>query len=363
MNRLYSILAILMVATLIINCKSGSSSDDFTLTPPRDSKEVYTENAKQIEDYLKNNYMVERNGIISFDSITSPNHTNEQALIDNPNLKSIIVSNEDYAAFSLTDPYDRSKIIYKYGKSADTVKYKIYYLIINEGAGEKSSPVDSIFVKRINYSLKNERVISDNHPSEAGFYSFPHTIAELRGLVPSPLRMNTGERQMLQLIKTSTEAGINPDGTINYDVLTAGRIIAFIPSGLGQFNIGYSSLKAYTPYIADLTLISAFERDHDRDGILSKHEVEPNKIGQTLTIHDYFALDTDKNGVPNFLDEDDDGDAVPTKIELMYKEENGRVRYYKYDAPQLKTCGDTPRYLDINCRPYMVDGEWVYPAK
>lgn len=363
MNRLFSILGILTIAFTVSNCNKSDDSGGLPVVPLRDSKEVYTENITSIEKYLKNNYMIERNGVISFDSITSPDYKNQPTIFEDSRLKSIVVNNEDYAAFSLTDPYDRTKTIFKYAKSADTVKYKMYYLVLNEGEGKKSSPVDSIFIKRNNFTLKNERVTSINHPSTGGFYSFPTTIAELRGTATAPLRMYTGERQMLRFIKTALDSGINPDGTISFDETTAGRIITFIPAGLGQFNSGYSTLKAYQPYIADLTLVSAFERDHDLDGIPSKFEVKPEKIGTEITIHDYFELDTNSNGVPNFLDIDDDGDGVPTRIELQYKDANGKIKHYNYDAPELKTCSGTPRYLDNTCKPFMVDGEWVWPSK
>lgn len=363
MNRLFSILGILTLTITGISCNKSDNSDGFTPEPIKDSKEVYLKNRDSIIKYLKNNYMIERNGVITFDSLTSSNHTNEKAVFYDSRLDSIVVSNEDYAAFALQDPYDRTKVVYKYSKSADTVKYKVYYMVLNEGQGQKSSPVDSIFVKRNSFNLKNQRITSNNHPTTGGFYSFPHTVAELKGTVPSPLRMHTGERQMLKFIKTALNSGINPDGTISYDETTAGRILVFIPSGIGQFNSGYDKLKAYEPYISDITLVSNFERDHDLDGIPSKYEVKPEKIGAELTIHDYFDLDTNKDAVPNFLDIDDDGDGVPTLIELQYKDANGKIKHYKYDAPELKTCTDTPRYLDNTCKPYMVDGEWVWPTK
>ncbi|WP_410881102.1 hypothetical protein [Myroides sp. DW712] len=363
MNRLFSILGILTIALTLTNCNKSDDSGSLPVVPLRDSKEVYTENISSIEKYLKNNYMIERDGIISFDSITNPNYKNQPTIFEDSRLKSIVMNNEDYTAFSLPDPYDRTKNIFKYAKSADTVKYKIYYLVLNEGAGNTSSPIDSIFVKRNNFTLKNEKVASLNHPNTGGFYSFPTTIAELRGTATAPLRMYTGERQVLRFVKTALEAGINPDGTISFDESTAGRIIAFIPAGVGQFSSGYSTLKAYQPYITDLTLVSAFERDHDLDGIPSKYEVKPEKIGTELTVHDYFELDTNNNGVPNFLDVDDDGDGVPTRIELQYKDANGKIKHYSYDAPELKSCSGTPRYLDAACKPFMVDGEWVWPTK
>ncbi|MGG5578667.1 hypothetical protein ACPDHL_15200 [Myroides sp. C15-4] len=363
MNRLFSIFGILTLVIATISCNKSDDSGSFKPEPLKDAHEVYVKNKESILKYLKNNYMIERNGVITFDSITSVDHTNEKAVFYDSRLDSIVVNNEDYAAFTLVDPYDRTKTIYKYSKSADTVKYKIYYLVLNEGQGQKSAPVDSIFVKRASINLKNERITSNNHPTTGGFYSFPPTVAELRNSVPAPLRMHTGERQMLKFIKTAISSGINPDGTISFDETTAGRIIVFMPSGIGQFNSGYDKLKAYEPYISDLTLVSTFERDHDLDGIPSKFEVKPEKIGTELTIHDYFDLDTNNDNVPNFLDIDDDGDGVPTRIELQYKDANGKIKHYNYDAPELKTCSGTPRYLDNTCKPFMVDGEWVWPSK
>ena len=363
MNRLFSILGILTLTITSISCNKSDDSGGFTPEPIKDSKEVYVKNREAILKYLKNNYMVEQNGVITFDSIKSANHKGEKAVFYDSRLDSIVVSNDDYAAFALQDPYDRSKVIYKYSKSADTVKYKVYYMVLNEGQGQKSSPVDSIFVKRTSFNMQNERITSNNHPTTGGFYSFPPTISELKGTAVSPLRMHVGERHMLKKIKTAVNSGINPDGTVSYDEATAGRIIVFMPSGIGQFNSGYGKLKAYEPYISDLTLVSNFERDHDLDGIPSKYEVKPEKIGTELTIHDYFDFDTNNDAIPNFLDIDDDGDGVPTRIELQYKDENGKIKHYKYDATELKTCSDKPRYLDNTCKPFMVDGEWVWPSK
>ena len=73
-------------------------------------------------------------------------------------------------------------------------------------------------------------------------------------------------------------------------------------------------------------IIDALDEDDDNDGILTKLE-DLNK--DSTAIND----DTDADGVPNYLDANDDGDSLPTKVE-------GYV---------LDTDGDgIPNYLDKN---------------
>lgn len=356
MKRLFAVLSLLVIGLLATNCKKDDNPSDYIEVPLRDIKEVYTENIESIEEYLKNNYIIENGESIAFDSITSTKYAGQSVLADDSRLQSVIMNNDDYLAVPYTNIYN-NRTYYQYYKSADTIQYKIYYMVINQGEGKTASPIDSIFIKRRNYNIKNELSSSTFN---GDFYSFPPTLAEYTS-GKSPKRMYTGERQILKFIKTATNITTTPDGTITYDESSAGRIIAFIPSGLGQFNETFGKISAYTPWITDITLINSLERDHDLDGIPSKYEVEQIKPAEELTIHDYFDYDTNDNAVPNFLDMDDDGDGISTKDEISYKDENGKTKYYSYDAPELKSCGsDVPRYLNNTCFPDKVDGEWVW---
>lgn len=371
MKRIFAALGFLSLSLLMTNCKKDDGGTDYVEVPLRDRTEVYNENMAVIEKYLDNNYIIENGDIITFDSITSPNYKKQPVIRKDPRLKSIKLSNDILKITPIStktvDPYTG---MYKdvvsrleYTKNDDPVKeYTVYYLEINKGENITPALIDSTYVETKVYNTKNEVVSA---PFKGKYYSFPMTINEYTATAAKAAELTSGERQLLQLIKTATGLKLNSDGTLGYDKGSAGRIIAFIPSGLYLFNspIG-TKLKGYEVAISDITLINALERDHDLDGIPSKYEVEPSKIGTPLTIEDYFGYSTSGfEKTPNFLNIDDDNDGVPTRIELQYKDDKGIIRHYKYDAPELKKCSDKPNYLDKNCRPYMVDGEWVWNIK
>jgi hypothetical protein len=81
--------------------------------------------------------------------------------------------------------------------------------------------------------------------------------------------------------------------------------------------------------IFQIQLQSVYYRDQDRDGIKSNDEV----YGDNL---DVWKQDSDGDNVPDFLDIDDDGDFVLTKIEI--KDPDGNY----YDFESIPDCnGDT----------------------
>jgi len=153
----------------------------------------------------------------------------------------------------------------------------------------------------------------------------------------------SGYRQVLTQIKTATSITENPNGTLNY--INPGRIIAFIPSGLGYFNAGQQNIPGYSPIIFDITLVSRIHADHDNDGLLSIYEDE-NGTGN------YFSYDTDGDGKPNFLDVDDDGDGYTTREEITYEVLENGVKVKKlYTFDKIPTCpdGTVKRHLDKAC--------------
>lgn len=368
MKRIFAALGIFALSLTLINCNKDDGDDGYTVTPLRDRNEVYTENTQALEEYLKNNYIIESGESITFDSITSPSYKNQPTIWNDPRLKSIELTSDNLVLTPVsTDSYDPytgqmtqiiSRIEYK--KPVDSLKYKVYYLNINQGLGETSLTIDSTYVKTKVTNLKNEVV---NAPLQGSYYSYPRTITEISGEAPTPVQLTTGERQLLTLVKTATGIRLNSDGSLIYDQGSAGRIIGFFPSGMYLFNNSSfgGKLQAYQPVISDITVINKIERDHDRDGIPSNKEVEPSKIGGLLTLQDYFSYTTSGHEyTPNFLNIDDDDDGVPTKFEIQYKAADGSLKYYSYDAPELKIYSNIPNYLDKNIRPYFVDNEWVW---
>jgi hypothetical protein len=386
MNRLFTVLGLAFLGLTAANCNKDDGNGGNQVVNLRDRKEVRDENAKQIEKFLSDNYLIIEGDNIRFDSLSNPKATSIIPIKEDKRIEikyqKITSDNYEYESYRLSN----GNTSLKFSKPKDELEYTIAYFIVPDasnkkqvGEGQPISTMDSIYIKSKMFSLKNEVVVDNSYmPS---YYSFPLTLKEFgymsQGLYPLiPNQLKTGERQILTLLKTATNVKIAEDGTPTYDKGSAGRIVAIIPSGVGYFNAGYGSkVKAYQPHIMDMTLIAKKERDHDGDGIPSKYEVEAvMKLGREvsdqelldmkLTIHDYFAYDTDGDGIPNFLDDDDDGDGVLTKTELQYKDKKKDTKYrtLKYYDPLLINCNTgTYRFLDKTCFPDQKDGEIIWP--
>ncbi|MHC5354930.1 hypothetical protein ACYSNX_12325 [Myroides sp. LJL115] len=367
MNRIFAALSLICTTLLLTNCKSDDGGPKGEEVIIREPEEVYKENKASIAEYLANNYMIEnQDGTISFDSITSPNYRQQPTIKNDPRLDSVQLTNDKYIIKTVTSQvynpnygiYENKVTRLEYTKNEDETKYMVYFLVLNEGKGVQPQPIDSVYTRNNIFNLKNESV---TQPLKGRFTSFPETIVEYQSGFSTP-QLTSGERQLLQFTKTAINLELGNDG-LTYEEGSAGRIVAFIPSGLYLFNQSNSAkLKGYESAIVDMTVINTLERDHDLDGILSKYEVEPSKIGTKLSIEDYFSYSTSGyEDTPNFLNLDDDDDGVPTRTELIYYDEYGLSKYYKYNDPNLKLCSDKPTYLDKECRPYInEEGLWVW---
>jgi hypothetical protein len=119
-----------------------------------------------------------------------------------------------------------------------------------------------------------------------------------------------GWAEIVPLFKTGTydtNPGPNQSTFSNF-----GAGVMFLPSGLAYYNQMPSSLiSPYSPLIFSFKLKSQKSRDQDRDGILSKFEVNPSIANQKPKNYD-----SDGDGTPNYLDIDDDGDNFMTKVEI-----------------------------------------------
>ncbi|MBW3519594.1 FKBP-type peptidyl-prolyl cis-trans isomerase [Flavobacterium sp. NKUCC04_CG] len=329
MNRFFKLFALIGLAIAAANCKK--SDDDIKTVPIRDRAEVYSEDIVKIENYLKNNYLKIDGEDITLDSITDKN--TQISIWDQKQfeLKSVKIKNDEYAL------YTTGSNIVKYAKTADAVEYTLYYLVLNEGGGEQAITIDSTYTSYKGYTLKN-RVFDVNKTGMWTTYPAP-----IPGLMPAVAgQTKSGYRLATALMKEATSITQNPDGTFNFE--NAGRIIAFIPSGLMYFNSPTTG-EAYANLIFDITLISKLSRDHDRDGIPSIYE-DLNGNG------DYFDDDTDGDGIPNFMDVDDDADGFLTRDEITYEViENGVTVKKLYEFSAIPSCpgGSVKKHLDNRC--------------
>jgi len=338
MNKFKLYFTLLLTTVILFSC---NKDDDAAITPPRDFSEQYSADIDSIEHYLKTHHLVkvEVDGRIDvvIDSIPENNTEGLISIWDNTEfeLKSKIVKNDS----RLTNLVD--------GRINDPVDYKMYYLILNEGGGKKATTTDSTFVSYRGWTLDNKQFDINNIPFWA---TFPKMSTAEVSLI-------SGFRQFTSLLRASESVTVDEEnGTIIYNNYGVG--VVFIPSGLGYFNSATAGIPGYSPIAFTVRLHAVRERDHDRDKVLSIFE-DLNGDG------DPYNDDTDGDNVPDFLDVDDDGDAVLTKNEIKYTKINPETNqevtlYYFFDAAEI----DNPETLEDETKGIpSCSGDFVSPTR
>lgn len=319
MKRFFTSVVFISCSLLLWNCKDN---DDNKEVKERDRQEVYNKDISDIETFLKSNSVTVLESGVKFDSVSLEASNSIWKQNEYP-LQSFIVKNL---------PYETNQVTGKIEKVTDNVEYKVYYLILNNGGGEKPSIHDNIFTAYTGYNLDHS--VFDNAPF--GMWSgYPANGSAIETI--------SGYRQILEHINTASGIIENEDGTYTYE--NPGRVLVFLPSGLGYFSSSKGAISAYTPLIYDIKSIAFKEIDHDNDGILSKYE-DVNGNGNL------WDDDTDGDGKPNFLDVDDDGDGYTTREEITYTvQENGENVKKIYEFDKIPNCqgGSVKKHLDKSC--------------
>lgn len=180
--------------------------------------------------------------------------------------------------------------------------YEYYILRLNQGGGV-SSPFfsDTVQVTYEGSTLDGE--VFDSRVNALG-----DDPLDLVNLI-------RGWSLVLPKFNTADNFVENGDGTVSYKNYGLGAM--FIPSGLAYFSSTIPG-SSYAPLIFKFELISAFENDHDFDGIPSYLE-DLNGDGEFIVnfddLTDETDDDTDGDGFPNYVDNDDDGDGILTIFE------------------------------------------------
>jgi hypothetical protein len=194
------------------------------------------------------------------------------------------------------------------------VNYKVYYLKLREGTNESTSAVDSVYVSYKGSLLTDVQFDYSDTPI---WFQLESVVAGWGEIIPE---FKTGTYD--------TAPGPNPSTFLNF-----GAGVMFLPSGLAYYNQMPSSLiPSYSPLIFSFKLKSQKSRDHDRDGILSKHEVNP-----TIPNQKPKNYDSDGDGTPNFYDVDDDGDRFLTKVEIKRPNLTGNIAngYFPFNGAAI----------------------------
>ena len=317
MNKFKFYFILLLTSVALFSCNKDDD-EKAPPVPPRDRTEQYAKDNDSIEKFLKTHYLTATtvNGQPDVTFTKIPPGGGQTSIWDNTQypLKFKIVKNDNRRAFS-TD-----------GRVEDPVEYKLYYLILNEGGGQRPTTIDSTYTSYKGLALDNKMFEEGLNPS---WTAFPRL-----GPDDPTAEIISGYRQFVPLLKTATSVGIDPvSGQVQYTDMGAG--VVFIPSGLAYFQNPPSGIAAYAPLIFRIRLHALRYKDHDGDGILSKDE-DLNNNG------DAFDDDTDGiNKLPNFLDRDDDGDTYFTRFEIKTA---GAIT-----LPYPTCPGGIPKYLDKTC--------------
>jgi len=296
-----------VISTLFfVNCKKD---DDVSYTPPRPYDEVYAENIVQIEDYLNSHAITvtkNANGDVTdvaFDSIATAGMVSVMDQTEYP---------IEVLQFNTHD-----------------LNYKIYYLKLDDKPtnitefedaqyGNRPSGADAVITTYKGFTLDGK--VFDSNDIGVKF--------DLTNVISG-----------WQLILPQFRSGLSQfesDGTLDFSKYGSG--VMFVPSGLAYFNNATSGIPAYAPIAFTFNLNQVFYLDQDNDGILSRYEFGYNENGT--------IIDTDGDGIPNYLDADDDNDGYLTREEIKI---NGVVPPFADILNCEGTTGGLKKHLNPAC--------------
>jgi hypothetical protein len=297
---------ILSITTLtLFSCSKNNDSAE--ITPPREYPVQYATDITDIEEYLNTYY------ITVTDNPGAPNDQDvEFTKIPAGGTQPSIMSYKDKTTFP--------KLLSRDVKLHD-ITYKLYYLVLREGTGVSPSNVDNVLTSYNGGYLEQTVNASVTTLTKTQFEEVQHPQQMLN--LFSVIR---GWKEIFPQFRTGSYT-TKEDGTVSYRDFGAG--IMFIPSGLGYYASGSAAIPAYAPLVFSFKLYEIQRVDHEYnsannsptpDGILSYQE-DLDGDGYLWTAGELPAGavnpdDSDGDGIPNFLDVDDDGDGYGTRSEI-----------------------------------------------
>jgi len=263
----------------VVSCKKDDDGPE-PPPPPRDRGEEAARAQQEIEAFLSTHFY---------------NYEDFQNDPDNFKIKFDTIAGDNADKIPLIE-----QVLHKEVQDVvdSSVKYKLYYLKVREGGGERPHFSDYVTTTYEGRNMKLQIFDNGVQPVRLGLVEGRESQGVIRGFQQGIIEFKGAE--------TVTE---NPDGTLTFENYGIGAV--FIPSGLGYFQFPPSGvLKSYDQIIFSFELMASEIADHDGDGIPSYME---DLNGNQNLMDD----DTDGDGVPNYLDDDDDGDGRLTKDEII----------------------------------------------
>ncbi len=276
MKIAYRILFFLLIVLVGFTACNKDDEDGIIIVPERDRAEEAPKEQAIIEEFLETHFY-------NYEEFENPPAGFDYKIVfgkregDNANKIPLI---EQVSSKQVTD------------RVKPEVTYKLYYLNVVEGEGESPIFADEALVTYKGQFLDLNAFDASDSPIKF----------DLTAVVP-------GFQEALVEYNSATSFTENPDGTIDFEGFGVGAV--FIPSGIGYWLNSPSSIPVYSQLIFTFSLLDiTTDIDHDEDGIPSFMEDLNNNgfLGDD---------DTDGDGIPNYLDADDDGDGVLTRDEII----------------------------------------------
>ena len=336
MNKFKYYFILLITTVSLFSCSKDNNTAE--IVPPRDYAVQYATDLADIEEYLKNYYIED----VSPDVDTK--------------ITKIPTGGTQPSIFSYLNSPTFPKLLSREVKLHD-ITYKLYYLVLREGTGTSPSNVDEIYTTYRGEYLTTTKVDAVTTQTTTKFeeWIYEPQKANLFGYI-------RGWKEIFPQFKTGNNTS-NLDGTVSHKDFGAG--VMFIPSGLAYYAAGKGVIPGYSPLIYSFKLLATQRLDHEfkivdqvviaiPDGIMSFQE-DLDGDGYVWTKEELNAGvinpdDTDGDGIPDFLDTDDDGDGVSTKKEITAA--NGTLIPFA-DIPSCDGNTTNParikKHLDKNC--------------
>lgn len=308
MKNLKYFIGLIIVIITVIAC---TPDDGPTTVPIRDRGEVDIEDQQKLQEYLDTHFYnyeefaANPTGAdfeIEFDTIAEAN------------------SNKTPLSQQVTESFiTREEIV-----------YKIYTLQVRQGGGSQSPTfADSALVSYKGFLLENDldgdQVAFDSSSSPVWF-DLPRVV--------------DGFMEGVSQFNGAASITPQPDGTLLFDNSGIGAV--FMPSGVGYFSTTVTGVPAYSPLIFTFQLRASKTTDHDGDGVFSKFE-DRNGDRSVRSVGNIDNTDEDLIGRFDYVDPDDDDDGVSTKDENADPNGDGDP------SDALDTDGDgVPDYLDAD---------------
>jgi FKBP-type peptidyl-prolyl cis-trans isomerase FkpA len=298
-NIMKKVFNLILLATLTVFVSACNKDDEDEVIPIRDYAEQYATDIATIKDFLKTH---------SISVLSNPGFNNDQdvTFTEVPELSASSIWGSDAA--------NHKPELLEWPVEKDGITYTIYYLQLRQGLGSKSpSNYDNVLTSYKGYLINDEMTNFETNDNPQDYFNLGGVIR--------------GWSEIFPKFKTGNYVS-NPNGTLTYSDFGAGVI--FIPSGLAYYNSSLAEIPSYSPLIFSFKLYEVVRIDHDSDGIFSFQE-DINGDGYLRDNDTTYEDDSDQDGLPNFLDRDDDGDNFLTRFEIQ-EVINGTTYYYPYDG-------------------------------